>query len=231
MIARRYVVAGCRPWLRAIFEEQIGSLPGEWSYVSDHAELTTDLLSAKDPRYVFFLHWSWKVPAEITNAFECVNFHMTDVPYGRGGSPLQNLIERGHESTVVTALRMVSEVDAGPVYAKRTMSLHGCAEEIYVRAAQLSARMIADIVAAEPSPRPQVGEVVEFKRRSPLDSELRDPTSLEAIYDLVRMLDADGYPHAFVRCGDFRFEFTHAVRYSDSVQAHVTVTRDPQGRT
>ncbi len=26
--------------------------------------------------------------------FECVCFHMTDVPYGRGGSPLQNLIIR-----------------------------------------------------------------------------------------------------------------------------------------
>ncbi len=37
--------------------------------------------------------------------------HMTDVPYGRGGSPLQNLIARGHTSTKLTAMRMTAEVD------------------------------------------------------------------------------------------------------------------------
>ena len=34
------------------------------------------------------------VPEEIYNNFECVIFHMTDVPFA-GGSPLQNLITRG----------------------------------------------------------------------------------------------------------------------------------------
>jgi len=37
---------------------------------------------------------------------------MTDVPYGRGGSPLQNLIVRGHTETKLTALRCVRDLDA-----------------------------------------------------------------------------------------------------------------------
>ena len=47
------------------------------------------------PRYIFFLHWDWRVPHVIWQQHECVCFHMTDVPYGRGGSPLQNLILEG----------------------------------------------------------------------------------------------------------------------------------------
>ena len=60
--------------------------------ILDPEDLTPERLASLDPRYVFFLHWSWKIPAEIHTRFECVIFHMSDVPYGRGGSPLQNLI-------------------------------------------------------------------------------------------------------------------------------------------
>ena len=55
--------------------------------------------------------------------YNCVCFHMTAVPYGRGGSPLQNLIIQGFSSTLITALKMVKELDAGGVYTKRTRSL------------------------------------------------------------------------------------------------------------
>jgi methionyl-tRNA formyltransferase len=68
------------------------------------------------PRYVFFAHWSWKIPRAVYEAHECVIFHMTDVPFGRGGSPLQNLISRGIYETKLSALRCVEEMDAGPVY-------------------------------------------------------------------------------------------------------------------
>jgi len=55
---------------------------------------------------------------------------MTYMPYGRGGSPLQNLIVRGYRHTKLTALRMVEEFDAGPVYLKEDLCLEGNAEEI-----------------------------------------------------------------------------------------------------
>ncbi len=56
---------------------------------------------------------------------------MTDLPYGRGGSPLQNLIQRGHTSTMLTALRCGAGLDTGDVYLKQPLSLHGSAEEIF----------------------------------------------------------------------------------------------------
>ena len=55
---------------------------------------------------------------------------MTDVPYGRGGSPLQHLILAGHRETKVSALRMVEAFDAGPVYLKAPMDLTTAFDDI-----------------------------------------------------------------------------------------------------
>jgi methionyl-tRNA formyltransferase len=221
----RYVVAGSRPWNRPAFERFAATRPPDecWAFVESRSELTVAALEAADPQYVFFLHWSWIVPDEITSRWECVCFHMTDVPYGRGGSPLQNLILRGHRSTVLTALQMVDEVDAGPVYAKRPLDLSGRAEDIYRRATDLSLEMAADLVARRPVPTPQDGAVTAFERRTPEQSALPEDLDLEQTYDFIRMLDAEGYPRAFVDHGALRFELSDAVRHADRVEATVRV--------
>src|SRR5438309_1086129 len=129
-----YLVLGCKPWNRRLFDETLRPLPGRWHYLASPGDLRLDLVDELAPRYIFFLHWSWKVPDELVQRYECVCFHMTDVPFGRGGSPLQNLIIRGLSETRLTALRMSREFDAGPVYLKEPLSLAGGAEEIYMRA-------------------------------------------------------------------------------------------------
>ena len=219
-----YVVAGSKPWNRRVFDEIIRHLPGRWHFVDTESQLTPDWVGAIAPRYVFFLHWSGRVPEEILFAHECVVFHMTDVPYGRGGSPLQNLIAREHRETKLTALRMTREFDAGPVYFKEDLSLEGNAEEIYVRATSLSAKMIERIVREQPEPTPQTGEVVVFKRRKPAESEIPECGSLASLHDFVRMLDADGYPKAFLIHNGFRYEFSRAALYDGRIVADVTIT-------
>src|SRR5882672_1131472 len=92
----QYLVVGSAPWNRRVFDNVIARLLGRWKFIGTREELTADAVNALKPRYIFFLHWSWKVPEELVGNYECVCFHMTDVPYGRGGSPLQNLILRGH---------------------------------------------------------------------------------------------------------------------------------------
>jgi methionyl-tRNA formyltransferase len=220
----QYLVAGCRPWSRQVFDEVICHLSGQWVFAETKDILTADYVRRLNPRYVFFLHWSWIVPHEITNTYECVGFHMTDLPYGRGGSPLQNLILRGHRDTKLTAIRMTNEVDAGPVYFKEDLSLEGSAQEIYLRANRLAARMIERIIREQPQPKPQSGQVVTFKRRRPAESEIRRIKSLDALYDFIRMLDADGYPRAFIQRDGFRFEFSRAQLLDGRLKAAVTIT-------
>jgi methionyl-tRNA formyltransferase len=186
-------------------------------------ELTAAALTDIDPSYVFFPHWSWKIPAEIYDRFECVIFHMTDLPYGRGGSPLQNLVARGHEKTQLTALRCSEPLDAGPVYMKRELALLGTAEEILMRAGALTAAMIVEIALERPQPQPQQGEATVFTRRKPEDGWLGAATTLAEAYDLIRMLDGEGYPRAFADLGPFRLEFERAGRHPDEILADVRI--------
>lgn len=132
------------------------------------------------------------VPENIWRAYECVCFHMSDVPYGRGGSPLQKPILPGHSQTMLSALGMVKEMDAGPVYAKRPLTLAGTAENIYRRAGQLSVEIIHWMIERNLHPTPQEGEVVIFKRRKLEQSGLPNSCSLQNAYDFIRLLDADG---------------------------------------
>jgi methionyl-tRNA formyltransferase len=154
---------------------------------------------------------------------------MTDVPYGRGGSPLQNLILRGHKSTVVSALRMIEELDAGPVYAKLPLSLDGSAEEIYGRAADLVYDLISEIVLRNPTPVAQAGEPTVFARRTPEQSLLPSEGTPPQAYDFIRMLDASTYPRAYLQHGSLRMEFSQAHLISDEeVVARVVIRRADQ---
>lgn len=224
---KRYVVVGYKPWNRRIFLEKLKDQPGEWTYIDDRESLTAAELEKLDPRYVFFFHWSWKVPSDILDNFECVCFHMTDVPYGRGGSPLQNLIVRGHRQTKLTALRMTDKFDEGPVYTKREMSLEGSsAEEIFIRATELSADIAVELARTEPTPVPQTGEPTNFKRRKPEESAMPSDASLQSLFDHIRMLDADGYPKAFIEHGGYRYTFNRATLYDGRVEANVVITKE-----
>ena len=191
------------------------------------SELSAEALAALEPAYVFLPHWSWIIPPEVHEAFECVIFHMTDVPFGRGGSPLQNLIERGIEETWLTALRCGAQLDAGPVYLKRPLSLHGSAEEIFCRAGRLMRGMVLEIVEQRIAPAPQQGEPVIFRRRRPEDGDIGGLTSLDRVHDYIRMLDADGYPRAFVQVGNLRLEFDRSRLSHDHVLADVRITLLP----
>lgn len=220
-----YLLAGCQPWSREVFERDLCRLPGKWHFIAAPGDLTREKIAALNPAALFFLHWFWKVPAEIVNAYECICFHPTDLPYGRGGSPIQNLILRGHTTTVNTAFKMTAEMDAGPVYLKEPLSLEGSAEEIYRRFAALSARMIQKIIVEKPRPVPQSGEVVTFKRRRPEESRIPQNLFPQALYDFIRMLDAPGYPKAFLEAQGVRMEFEKAQRRDQTVTARVALIR------
>lgn len=227
-----FIFACSRPWGVEAFLARRPRLAGRWSVVTHPDDLSPDLLDAVRPRYVFFPHWSWIVPGAITDAYECVCFHMTDVPYGRGGSPLQNLIARGVTQTMVSALRMSAEPDAGPVYGKQPLDLSGPAEAIYRRAMAVALDQMEWIVREEPAPVAQEGEPTVFARRRPEQSELPRSGTPEALYDHIRMLDAEGYPHAFLTHGEWRLAFTDAVAEGERVHARVTFVKeaDADGR-
>ncbi len=198
----------------------------ETTVITNKEELEAFDLERFSPDYVFFPHWSYKIPAEIYEKYHCVVFHMTDLPFGRGGSPLQNLIVRGYQETKISAIKVVEEMDAGPVYLKKQLTLEGTAEEIFRRASKIIfTEMIPQIIKEKMVPVPQEGEIVTFKRRKPEESEIKEDFTIEKIYDYIRMLDAEGYPKAFIQFGDYKLELSDAVPKDGELQASVTIRR------
>ena len=218
----KYVVACRTPWFWDVLAER--DLGGEMLRIRAPEELTVEALERFGPRYVFFPHWSQIVPTAIVDRFECVCFHATPVPYGRGGSPIQNMIVRGHQETRLTALRMVAEVDAGPVYLQRPVSLLGGLEEIFLRISKTALEMMEDILAREPQPVAQEGTPTVFKRRGPSESAIPIAGSLEAWFDHIRMLDGEGYPRAFVEVGGMRLEFSRPALHRGRLEATVAIS-------
>lgn len=216
------LVAGNRAWNRTIFEQTVARWPGQWHFV-DAPTVLEEAVRKLQPRFTFFLHWSTLVPPHILEATECVCFHMTAVPYGRGGSPLQNLIVRGHRETTLTALRMTEELDAGPIYAQVPLSLEGSAEEIYLRATRQSFDLIEKIWLERPKSVPQSGDVTIFARRAPTQSAIPADLSLLELHDFIRMLDAQDYPRAFFQIGDYRLELSRAALRDGRIVADVEI--------
>lgn len=195
--------------------------------ITEKEDLTYEVLERIEPDYIFFPHWSFYIPEEIYSRWKCIVFHMTDLPYGRGGSPLQNLIVRGVNKTVISAIEVVKEIDAGPVYLKYPLELVGSADTIFRRA--------SDIIFNEMIPRfmeekliavEQEGEVVKFKRRTKTDGEIKKDMPMETLYDYIRMLDAEGYPNAYMKFGEYIFEFSDADLKGEVLEAHVRIVKE-----
>lgn len=219
-----YILATCKPWHKSQAANHLAR-QSKFLWAHDPEQLNELVSSEKNIRYIFFLHWNWMVPENLWKNYECVCFHMTDVPYGRGGSPLQNLIARGHKDTKLSALRMVKEMDAGPVYTKRELALEGTAAEIYQRAGELSFDILQWMIDNQPEPSAQQGEPVVFKRRKPEQSALPVSGDLTTLYDHIRMLDAPTYPLSFIEHGEFIIEFTAAKVQGDELSASVRIRK------
>lgn len=195
-------------------------------FIRKKNELSFENLKSIDPKYIFFPHWSYMIPASVYENFQCIIFHMTDLPFGRGGSPMQNLIARGIYDTKISAIKCVEELDAGDIYLKRDFFLsNGSAYELYTKAGEIISSMIDEILENKIVPSPQNGEIVKFKRRSCEDSNIATLNSVKKVYDYIRMLDAPDYPKAFLENNGIRFIFYNARLINGKVIANVEIEK------
>lgn len=220
---RKIIIATIKSWniTNALKFKDIYDKKYDIELITKKEELTIDFIKKFNPDYIFFPHWSWIIPEEIYQNYNCIVFHMTDLPFGRGGSPLQNLILRKTYDTKISAIKVEKEIDAGKIYLKEDFNIKfGSAEEIFIDASNIIfSKIIPYILENTPVPTQQVGEPVYFKRRKPVESEIstQDFYSLDDIYDFIRMLDAEDYPKAFFRFGNFKIIFSEVHKKSDKL--------------
>ena len=157
--------------------------------------------------------------------FNCIVFHTSPFPYGRGGSPIQNLILEGFKATPVCAVKMTDELDAGPIYASSDVSLAGTLNSIFSRINDAVNDLIIEIIDNDPLPSDQLGEPHVFKRLTSVENEIPQGLKLEEIYDRIRMVDHADYPNAFIIYGDIKIELSKARLIKDSMEVKCMIKK------
>lgn len=220
-----YIILSEKEWhiklflnLKNLFQEQ------SWTLIDTKSDFNLENLNKIKPQKIFIPHWSYVIPSSIYNLYECIVFHMTDLPFGRGGSPLQNLIIRGLNETKISAIKVEEGIDSGDIYVKKPLSLNGTAKQIFLESSIVIEKMIIEILQNDLRPTPQTGQIIEFKRRKPEESDISNLKNIQMIYDYIRMLDCDGYQRAFIENDEIKIEFTNAeFKSENTILANVRI--------
>src|SRR3989442_7734992 len=87
------------------------------------------------------------LPSEFLNAYQhgCINVHFSLLPKYRGAAPVNWAIVNGEAETGVTTMRIVEELDAGPILLQRPTGIgeHETAPELLSRLAEIGAELIS----------------------------------------------------------------------------------------
>lgn len=192
--------------------------------INDKKKFTYKNLKKINPKLIFFPHWSWKVPKKIIANFKCICFHETKLPYGRGGSPIQNLILRNKRNTKICAIEMNDIIDSGNIILSKKLSLEGSAQSIFERSSKIIFEMIRLISKKNKiRSQPQRGKIVQFSRLKN-NSELNyKVNSLNQLYNHIRMLDADTYKKVYIVKNNIKIQISNATKTKNSIIASVKI--------
>ena len=194
-------------------------------FIQNKKKLTIKNIVKINPKIIFFPHWSWKIKKSIIDQFLCIGFHATPLPYGRGGTPIQNMILRGFSKTKLCAYKIEEKFDTGAIYLRKSISLKGTGDEIFERLYENIFKMILKMSKKLPNPKKQTGKIKYFRRRKPQDSLLKENSNLNKLYNFIRMLDVSekNFPKAYFKIGKMKYEFSNARKKGKTIKANVII--------
>jgi methionyl-tRNA formyltransferase len=138
------------------------------------------------------------VPEDVLAERLWLNVHPSLLPRWRGAAPVERAIMAGDVETGVSIIRLVKELDAGPIAARESFALsqEDDAGAVYEQAAEVASRLLDDVLASSsPAFRDQVGEATYAAKIAPEDRYLDLERPAVALVDRVRALS----PHIGAR--------------------------------
>jgi methionyl-tRNA formyltransferase len=126
-----------------------------------------------------------------------LNVHPSLLPRWRGAAPIERALIAGDSETGVTIIKLVPELDAGPIAAQRAFSIEADDDfgSVSTRAAELGADLLEEVLPAPTfTPQPEVGVTYAEKIR-PADRRLDWRRPPEELLNRVRALS----PHIGAR--------------------------------
>jgi methionyl-tRNA formyltransferase len=136
------------------------------------------------------------IPRELLDRALWLNVHPSLLPRWRGAAPVERAIMAGDDETGVSIIRLVEELDAGPVGARAAFPIgpEDDAGTVFRRAAEVAPDLVdAALEAGEFTP--QTGEATYAEKIGPADRELDWSRPSAELHDLIRALS----PHIGAR--------------------------------
>lgn len=134
--------------------------------------------------------------------------HESDLPKGKGWSPLYWQVLEGKSEIPVCLFEAVKKVDAGDIYLRDTIHLDGTelVEEIRQKQAKIRVDMALKFVDDYPScldraEHQNPEEETFYGKRTIKDSELDIGKSIDEQFNLLRIVDNKRYPAFFYKEG------------------------------
>src|SRR5947209_4277313 len=107
-----------------------------------------DLFASHDADAAVVVAYGKILPSEFLNAYKrgCINVHFSLLPKYRGAAPVNWAIVNGEAETGVTTMRIVEELDAGPILLQQATEIgeHETAPELMSRLAGMGAQLLSE---------------------------------------------------------------------------------------
>ena len=146
-----------------------------------------------DAETIVLVAYGALIPKELLERHDWLNVHPSLLPRWRGAAPVERAIMGGDQETGVSVIRLVEELDAGPIGAQQAFPIgpDDDAGAVFARAAELA----PDLIDAATSFTPQEGEVTYAEKIGPADRELDWTRPAKELHDRIRALS----PHIGAR--------------------------------
>ena len=205
------ILSDAQSWINACVEDLVIDW-GELGHQVSWSHRTEGLPAAAD--FCFCMSFSKIVSGNLRARFRhTLVVHESDLPRGKGWSPLTWRILEGHNHIPVTLFEAQDRVDSGAIYAQSWLDFQGNELIDEMRGAQAEATLelcrwfVDDYPASAERSRAQTGAESFYPRRRPNDSRLDPDKSIADQFDLLRVVDNARYPAFFDWRGQ-RYEMT-----------------------
>lgn len=155
----------------------------------------------------FMLSCSKLVKQKFLEQFlHCIVVHGSDLPAGKGFSPLQWQIMQGKNEITLTLFEAVEDVDAGPYYYKDIISFEG--HELLPELRDIMAKKINEmcksfiLTYSELKPKEQEGEESVYRRFNKDDDRIDIDDTIQNQFNHLRIADNDKFPLWFSYMGN-----------------------------
>jgi methionyl-tRNA formyltransferase len=127
--------------------------------------------------------------------------HASDLPAGKGWSPLTWQILKGKNKISVTLFEAVEKIDAGVIYDQVVVPFGGyeLIDDMHRMIGEIINSMIINFLKAYPNVKGvrQSGRESFYRRRRPEDSKLDPNKTISEQFNLLRVVDNKRYPAFF----------------------------------